>query len=295
MDTDTTTTRQSSSDDGWSRAAASYVEIVGPCMIPYANELMRLLDGSIRGKRVLEVGAGPGWYGIEAVRKGGAASVVITDPCPEMIRLGRQHAAEEGLGSDPRIRFAVEDGRNLAEPDASFDAVLCLNTLTVLPDMERDQCLAEMVRVLKPGGLVVLSAYSSPENQKWFDPFLEALGSLAEEGTDVPCASAIYSHAWNTQESFQCALEEEKRGLTNVSVVSVALPWLIPPTDIGTFCEGFSRISPHISPLLGLVAPDLQDKIPQAIRATLKASQSDSGEGPAMLNMMHMFAFARRR
>jgi hypothetical protein len=48
---------KSTRNNGWSDAAAFYVRLVGPCMVPYVGEVMRLLDGSTDGKHILEVGA----------------------------------------------------------------------------------------------------------------------------------------------------------------------------------------------------------------------------------------------
>ena len=65
--------------------------------------------------------------------------------------------------SDFDIDFRRGDLTNLDFPDASFDAVFCFGVLMHVPDLEK--ALAELVRVLKPGGYLMLSETNarSPE------------------------------------------------------------------------------------------------------------------------------------
>jgi ubiquinone/menaquinone biosynthesis C-methylase UbiE len=78
-----------------------------------------------------------------------------------MVSLAKQAAAEQGITG---ITFCQMDGEQLDFPDTSFDAVTCAFSLFQFPDMSR--ALAEMWRVLRPGGRVGLSnwgpGYCSP-------------------------------------------------------------------------------------------------------------------------------------
>jgi ubiquinone/menaquinone biosynthesis C-methylase UbiE len=78
-----------------------------------------------------------------------------------MVKLAKQSAAEQGIAG---ITFRQMGGEQLDFPDASFDTVTCAFSLFQLPDMS--QALAEMWRVLKPGGRLGLSnwgpGYFSP-------------------------------------------------------------------------------------------------------------------------------------
>ena len=103
-------------------------------------------SGSLRGLRVLEVGCGRG-VGVEILlERLGAAHAVAFDLDPRMVELAQARTARFG----GRAHVFVGDAENTALPDASFDAVVEFGILHHVPDWRR--ALAEIVRVLKPGG-----------------------------------------------------------------------------------------------------------------------------------------------
>jgi SAM-dependent methyltransferase len=75
------------------------------------------------------------------------------DVSGEMIRRGRQRMSGHPLQS--RCSLEVGDVENLRLADASMDAVLCMGVLEYLPDNAK--ALAEIGRVLRPGGVAVFS------------------------------------------------------------------------------------------------------------------------------------------
>jgi ubiquinone/menaquinone biosynthesis C-methylase UbiE len=104
--------------------------------------------------RVLDVGGGPGTYAAPLARRG--YQVHVVDPVPLHVEQARQAA-----DADPAARFtaAVGDARELAEPDASQDAVLLFGPLYHLTSAaHRQQALAEARRVLAPGGRLLAMA-----------------------------------------------------------------------------------------------------------------------------------------
>lgn len=76
--------------------------------------------------------------------------LVGVDYSPEMLARARRRADELGIGVDLR----EGDAQALELPDASADTVVCTFGLCTIPDETR--ALAEMRRVLRPGGLLVL-------------------------------------------------------------------------------------------------------------------------------------------
>lgn len=99
---------------------------------------------AMRGKRVLEVGFGPGYDALAFMRNGAVYSGV--DLTPENVVRTRQHLAFYGLSPD-----VVEgDAENLPYADATFDVAYSNGVLHHVPDIER--AFREVARVVRPGG-----------------------------------------------------------------------------------------------------------------------------------------------
>jgi len=110
------------------------------------------LAGVKRGQAVLDVGCGTGSLAVAAAKVvGPAGSVVGIDPSPEMI--GRAKSKARRLGN---VRFEMAPAQNLPFPDATFDVVTTSLVLHQLPPDALHVAIPEMVRVLKPGGRMLL-------------------------------------------------------------------------------------------------------------------------------------------
>ena len=97
------------------------------------------------GKRVLDLGCAGGFMA-EALDARGAR-VFGLDPAKDAIEAARQHAAQEGRKIDYRVGY----GEDMPYEDAAFDAVVCVDVLEHVSDL--DKTLSEVARVLKPGGM----------------------------------------------------------------------------------------------------------------------------------------------
>jgi ubiquinone/menaquinone biosynthesis C-methylase UbiE len=97
--------------------------------------------------RLLELGCGTGKY--TTIAAGLATEVVATDPSPGMLDCARRSAA-----SLRNVTFRRENARRTTFASGSFDAVLACNLLHVVAAPEA--VLAEMLRVLHPGGLALV-------------------------------------------------------------------------------------------------------------------------------------------
>ena len=108
--------------------------------------------GVIGGQTVLDVGTGTGVVAITARRKG--AKVNGLDLTPALLAQARDSAAVAGLGD---INWKEGDAEALPYQDASFDVVLSQFGHMFAPRPE--VALAEMLRVLKPGGIVAFATW----------------------------------------------------------------------------------------------------------------------------------------
>lgn len=110
--------------------------------------------------RVLDVCAGTGDLTFAFARKTGAA--IGTDFTPEMVALA-QHKRSQARSKAQNARFAVADTLQLPFADASFDAVSVAFGIRNVADWRRG--LAEMARVARPGGKVVVLEFAKPRNR----------------------------------------------------------------------------------------------------------------------------------
>lgn len=105
------------------------------------------------GETVLDVGCGTGTLAIAAKRIAGASGRVQgIDASPEMLARAKKKAKRAGMD----VAFTEAPAQALPFADASFDLVLNTVMLHHLPRPGRAQCAAEMRRVLKPGGRVLV-------------------------------------------------------------------------------------------------------------------------------------------
>lgn len=103
--------------------------------------------------RALDVGCGTGNYSLELARRG--ARVRAIDPSTSMLEIARRKALEQGLPVQFRHGFAED----LPFPDQTFDIITCVTVLEFTGSP--GQAVAEMARLLKPGGRLILGALNT--------------------------------------------------------------------------------------------------------------------------------------
>lgn len=112
-----------------------------------------------RGHSVLDVGCGTGNLTMAAkVRAGTAGEVHGIDASPEMIQEAGRKAAEKQLD----IRYQVGLIEDIPFPDGKFDVVVSSLMLHHLPKDLKRRGIAEISRVLKPGGRFVAADFDPP-------------------------------------------------------------------------------------------------------------------------------------
>lgn len=129
------------------------------------------------GRRVLDVGCGQG-VDVISYARGGAVATGI-DLTPRHLELARAHVAATGVDAE----IVEGDAEHLPFPDDTFDRVSSNGVLHHTTSIEA--ALAEIRRVLKPGGEAMVIVYNTASWHYWLDQVLwHGLyrGQLREEG-----------------------------------------------------------------------------------------------------------------
>jgi ubiquinone/menaquinone biosynthesis C-methylase UbiE len=130
----------------------AYERIMGRWSRRLAPLLIRF-GGLADGDRVLDVGCGTGNLSFALPEVANVAAVTGIDQAAVYVAFARRRA------DGPRFSFEQADARALAFPDASFDRAYSMLVLQFIPDAER--AVAEMARVVRPGGTVTAAVWDS--------------------------------------------------------------------------------------------------------------------------------------
>jgi demethylmenaquinone methyltransferase/2-methoxy-6-polyprenyl-1,4-benzoquinol methylase len=192
------------------------------------------------GSRVLDVATGTGDLALELARRvdpGG--EVVASDFAEGMLARARAKAQARGMAVQPR--FELGDALALPYADDSFDAATVGFGARNFDDLARG--LAEMVRVVAPGGRVVVLEITTPTRaplslfyRLWFDRLVPAGGRLAGAAValsarlrDRPAQVTIadaYTYLPNSVKRFPSpeglAAEMERAGLSEIRYLTTA-------------------------------------------------------------------------
>ncbi len=110
------------------------------------------------GDSVLDVGCGTGEVALLAKTRAKDGKVYGIDPAPEMIAVARNKAAHKKLDIDFRVGVI----ESLPFPDSSIDVITSSLMMHHLPDDLKVRGLAEIYRVLKPGGRLLIADFMRP-------------------------------------------------------------------------------------------------------------------------------------
>jgi hypothetical protein len=176
------------SDRALSLDAADTSNRVKPLDAADTSDRVKPLNAADTSDRVLSFRADEVGVGICDKRMGHITAVDISEG---MLSVMRQKVASEAL--DNVISVEVGDGENLRFPDGTFDRVAIAFGIRNFENKEKG--LREMLRVLKPGGKLVLLELSLPEN-KWLRHIfnLYFLNILPIIGGSVSGDSAAYKY-----------------------------------------------------------------------------------------------------
>lgn len=150
--------------DRWSRL---YDEIDNPVNFSFLIRRQRVLEllGDLSDKRVLDIGCGTGVFFQDLIEQGGR--IVGADGAVEMIHTARSRS--EDLPGD-RICLSVSIIEQLGFRSDTFDAVICVGVIEYVENQE--EAIRELIRVLKPGGMLVVTVPNAACLDLWIKRML---------------------------------------------------------------------------------------------------------------------------
>ena len=146
------------------------------------------MSGVRPGHTVLDIAGGTGDLAAKFSRiVGSEGTVVLADINDSMLKVGRDRLVDRGITDN--VRFSQADAQYLPFPDNTFDVITIAFGLRNVTD--KDMALRSMLRVLKPGGKLLVLEFSKPPNQllsKIYDGYsfniLPKLGKLFANDAD---------------------------------------------------------------------------------------------------------------
>ena len=140
------------------------------------------------GHKVLDIAGGTGDLSYKFARLvGPEGQVVLADINASMLRVGRDRLLDRGVAGN--LQLAQADAQSLPFPDNTFDCITIAFGLRNVTD--KDRALRSMLRVLKPGGRLLVLEFSKPGNpllEKAYDTYsfrvLPLMGKLVANDAD---------------------------------------------------------------------------------------------------------------
>lgn len=162
----------------YSRVAPLY-ELVPPLFESKARRRVLQLAGIRDGEAVLEVGIGTGVQIAELARRNPTGRTAGVDVASGMLDRARRRLSK---GRCPGVELHLADARQLPFDDHSFDLVVTTYMLDLLPRDDIPCVLSEFLRVLKPGGRLVVAGMTKGER-----PWHRFWDVLYQRGLSLSC------------------------------------------------------------------------------------------------------------
>jgi ubiquinone/menaquinone biosynthesis C-methylase UbiE len=151
----------------WDRVAPGYSQSPIADTQSYARKLAATQARMQPNMKVLEFGCGTGSTALEHAPH--VAHIDATDISAAMIAIGHQKAVDAGISNVSFKQSSLEE----FEADGSYDMVLALNLLHLVPD--RPAALAKIHRLLKPDGFFISSTVCLADRMWYLRPVIPVL------------------------------------------------------------------------------------------------------------------------
>jgi ubiquinone/menaquinone biosynthesis C-methylase UbiE len=256
--------------EGYNRSAPIYDQTAGMIYLGALRKFLpRVRVGS--SPAILDLGCGTGLNLLEAARTlGPGGRLHGVDLAPGMIAEARRKATAAGVPAT----FEVGDAEHLALEDAAFDLIICNSVYHWFPN--RSRAVAEMSRVLRPGGQVLVNCVADPGFYEW-----------------VHVVDEVRSRLFNEQRSWLPPLPTPAELMGHLRAADLTLEHLeyevvpIPVQDAGTFLRTMTVIAPT---WLAGIPPDGAQAVVSAVTEALCGSAA----GPFMVTGAGLASVSRK-
>ena len=257
------------SRERWARSASGWAArrtAMRDATMPVSVRMIDLLDPS-PGQELLELAAGLGDVGFlaaELIAPGG--TLQCSDFVPEMLTAAQERARELGIEN---VRFRQIDAESIDQPAGSLDGVLCRWGYMLMTDAEA--ALRETRRVLRPGGRVVLAAWTGASENAWSSIPVREL--IARGALDKPDPNEPGQFAWAREG--EIAEHLEAAGFMDPVVEDVAFAMTYPDAD--EWIASQRDLSPRVRDALDGLDATTREDVLAAVRS--KSADFERPEG----------------
>lgn len=131
--------------------------------------LAKLKTSSMAAPRVFDAGTGTALIPLELLKRGVPVAITASDLAEQMLVVARENVAKAGF--DNSITLVLRDCKRLPDQTGTYDAVMSNSIVHHIP--EPGLVLAELWRVLKPGGLLFVRDLMRPTDQSTLDDIVQ--------------------------------------------------------------------------------------------------------------------------
>jgi SAM-dependent methyltransferase len=246
--------------------------LLGPVFRPWARELVRTTQLR-QGERLVDVATGPGTVAQAAAAELGVSGhVTACDISPAMLAIARD--VPELPGAAP-IDYIESPAAPLAVETSSQDVVTCQQGLQFVPD--RGAAIAEMWRVLRPGGRVALGVWATIEEC----PGMAALEHALRDQLGDECAARYRSGPWGLPDGASLGRLLSSGGFTQVEVEKQELLSVFPG---GAAQLGASLAASGVASDIAELSEEERTALSQRITHHLRPFTVDGGAVEAVLH-----------
>jgi SAM-dependent methyltransferase len=260
---------------GVAEAWGEHADHVDDSAEPVTDRLVALARPA-PGERVLELACGAGGLGLAVARRCPECEVVQSDVVPRMTELAAARKAAAGVDN---VTTRVLDLEEIAEPDESYDAVVCREGLMFAADHAR--ALREIRRVLRPGGRLAVAVWGPRARNPWLGILLDAVGE--QIGSPVPPPGVPGPFALEDGERLASLLADA--GLAEADVTELAST-----ARLASFDEWWTRTT-ALAGLLAALPAEARDAIRARTREGLRPYEVD---GALELPRLTLIGFGAR-